>query len=180
MPETVTYKELNKQFDNQVKTCDVKLTKESKYRHDLANNITARFVQLEDHIETNNSKMLDKIEKILLCVTKNQGATKTLSEWYNSLWKEFKEHMRVEELDRKDLLKKMDYASNSRVSKTLFTWAVAALVVVLWFWAWLISYILLSNLAIEKSMIKIEENSKYHAERISTIEELLSSAEITK
>ncbi|MHA1306753.1 MAG: hypothetical protein ACTSO7_03635 [Candidatus Heimdallarchaeota archaeon] len=85
MPEHVTHRELNKQFEKHTEKCDKKFKQQIDYRHALANGISARISELEDHMETKNEKMLDKIEKIFISVTHISEVTKHLRKTYDSL-----------------------------------------------------------------------------------------------
>jgi len=180
MPEHVTHKELNKQFDKHTEKCDTKINKQVEYRHELANDISTRISGVESHIDDfkdevnkNNTAMLDKFNKMYVSITHISDVIKHLADSYKKLWDEFSEHMRDETLDRKELIDKLDSTKESSISKTLFWYAVIALVTVLWVWAWLISYAIMAVVDLEKDSIEtITKQSALKATQAVLIEKI--------
>jgi len=161
----VTHEHLANKFEDHQKDCYNKIKEQSDSRHNLSNKITIKIAEIEDHIDIKNTQMLDKIEKILILVTKNADITKYLKE-------SFKNHTEEEDKDRKELINKLDEAKGSRVSKYFFGWAIWALVIVLWAWATLISYSFTSILWLEKWLVRIETSLESYVDRIEYMEDL--------
>jgi len=160
----VSHQQLNDKLEKHTEKCDKKINRQVEYRHELANNVSRRFTEVENHIDElkndvnkNNTAMLDKFNKMYVSITHISDVMKHLADSYKKLWEEFTVHMKDETEDRKELINKLDDAKSSRVSKSFFSYAIAVLVVVLWTWAWLITYTLTSVVNLEKNDVRTEQ-----------------------
>jgi len=147
----VTHQQLNDKLEKQVKVCDNKIKQQTDYRHELANDVT-----------TNLFKMTEKIEKILVLVTHNADNTKHLYKSYEQLWKDFKEHAKEEEKDRKSLL-----------TKEMFFWATWILWGIIFVTIAVLAYLFISSVESEKRDIKLQTTQSILIEQVKEIQQEL-------